>query len=44
MMPLPDTSDVGAIIRELKTAKKKRSKKQMLAIALSHARKNGNKG
>ncbi len=40
-MPLPHTTDVGAIISELKHSKKKRSRKQMVAIALSQARKSG---
>lgn len=39
-MPLPRTSDVGAIMRELKTGKK-RPRRQMVAIALSQARKYG---
>lgn len=43
MSPLPRTKDVGAIMHELKTSKKKRSRKQMIAIALSQARKSGAK-
>lgn len=39
-MPLPKTSDVGSIMRELKTGKK-RPRRQMVAIALSQARKYG---
>lgn len=40
-MPLPKTTDVGKIIHELKTkGKRKRSRKQMIAIALDTARKN----
>lgn len=40
-MPLPKTKDVGRIIRELKHSKKKRPRRQMVAIALSQARKHG---
>ena len=41
-MPLPKTRDVGKLLHELKTkGTRKRSRKQMLAIALSHARKSG---
>ena len=44
MSPLPKTRDVGKIIHELKTkGTRKRSKKQIVAIALSHARKMGAK-
>lgn len=39
-MPLPKTRNVGKIIKELKTGKK-RTKKERIAIALSHARKMG---
>lgn len=42
-MPLPKTSNIGKIYDELKGSKTKRSQKQMLAIALSQARKYGNK-
>lgn len=42
-MPLPKTRDVGKIITELKTSRRKRSRKQIVAIALSHARKMGAK-
>lgn len=38
-MPLPKTTDVGKIIRELKGSKTKRSRKQMIAIALDQARR-----
>ena len=41
-MPLPETTDVGAIMHELKGGKK-RPRKQMIAIALSQARKSGAK-
>jgi hypothetical protein len=41
-MPLPKTTDVGKIMKELKTGKK-RPHKQIVAIALSHARKMGAK-
>lgn len=40
---MPGTKDVGANIRELKASKKKRSHKQMVAIALSQAREAGAK-
>jgi hypothetical protein len=40
-MPLPKTTNVGKIISELKHSKKKRPRKQMIAIALSQARKYG---
>lgn len=43
MSPLPYTTDVGKIMHELKTSKKKRSRKQMIAIAMSQARKSGAK-
>lgn len=39
-MPLPKTTDVGKIMGELKTGKK-RPYVQRIAIALSHARKMG---
>ena len=39
-MPLPKTSDVGQIMKELKTGRK-RPRRQMVAIALSQARKYG---
>lgn len=39
-MPLPKTTDIGTIMEELKTGKK-RPHKQKIAIALSHARKMG---
>lgn len=42
-MPLPRTSDVGAIISELNKSKTKRPRKQKVAIALSQARKFGAK-
>lgn len=42
-MPLPHTTDVGKIITELKHSKRKRSRKQMIAIALDQARKSGAK-
>ena len=42
-MPLPKTTDVGVIMHELKTSDKKRPRKQMVAIALSQARKSGAK-
>lgn len=42
MSPLPRTTDVGKIMRELKTGRK-RPRKQMIAIALAHARKMGAK-
>ncbi len=42
-MPLPKTKDVGKIIRELNTSKKKRSRKQKVAIALDQARASGAK-
>lgn len=43
-MPLPKTTNVGKIMHELKTkGTKKRSRKQMIAIALSQARKSGAK-
>lgn len=41
-MPLPKTTDVGEIMHELKGGRK-RPRKQMVAIALSHARKMGAK-
>lgn len=39
-MPLPRTKDVGTIMHELKGGKK-RSRRQMVAIALNQARKSG---
>jgi len=39
-MPLPKTNNVGKIMHELKSGKK-RSRRQMVAIALSQARKYG---
>ena len=39
-MPLPKTTNVGTIMKELKTGKK-RPLKQRVAISLSHARKMG---
>jgi len=42
-MPLPKTADVGKIMHELKSSKKKRSRKQKIAIALHQARKYGYK-
>ena len=39
-MPLPKTQNVGAIMHELKKGRK-RPRKQMQAIALSHAREMG---
>ena len=41
-MPLPKTKNVGKIMHELKSGKK-RSRKQRVAISLSHARKMGAK-
>ena len=41
-MPLPETTDVGAIMHELKGGKK-RPRKQMIAIALDTARRAGAK-
>lgn len=38
-MPLPRTTDVGKIISFLKKEGKKRSRKQIIAIAISHANK-----
>jgi hypothetical protein len=40
---MPGTRDVGANIRDLKKSGTKRPKKQIIAIALSQARKAGNK-
>jgi hypothetical protein len=44
-MPLPKTTNIGTLVNELKAAnrgkKKKRSKAQILAIALDQARKSG---
>lgn len=42
-MPLPKTRDIGKIIRFLKKERRKRPLKQIIAIALSHARKMGAK-
>jgi hypothetical protein len=43
-MPLPKTKDVGKIMHELKhKGKKKRSRKQMIAIALHQAGKSNKK-
>lgn len=42
-MPLPKTANVGKIMSELKHSKKKRSRRQKIAIALSQARKYGYK-
>jgi len=39
-MPLPKTTNVGTVMRELKQGRK-RSYKQRIAIALSHVRKMG---
>lgn len=44
MSPLPHTTNVGKIMHELKhKGSKKRSRKQMVAIALSQAKKSGAK-
>lgn len=40
---MPGTRDVGKNIRELKASGKKRPRKQVIAIALSQARKAGAK-
>lgn len=40
-MPIPNTTDVGELIRFLKKDRPEDSQKQRLAIALSIARKNG---
>jgi len=40
-MPLPHTTNVGTIIKELNQSRTKRPHKQKIAIALSQARKSG---
>ena len=40
-MPLPKTTNIGTIIKELNQSGRKRSRKQKIAIALSQARKSG---